>query len=179
MKKLIVLWFKKRAWHFTGMLPKKLAKVLFVAAPCQHSFLEFLVSMAVLKITKVPAKIILDKQAVRPWKRRFLAQFKEIQFMDYGAMDTWVNIAQQYKNHERLALIICPLKANLSQSQFVSDQWYYLCKEQRLPIAMIAIDEQKRVLRFHGHFLAGKSAKRDLNFIQAYFKPFFDPTIFR
>jgi hypothetical protein len=94
--------------------------------------------------------------------------------MDYGTLATWTNIAEQYKNHERLALIICPLRANHSQSQFVSDQWYQLCKEQKLPIAMIAIDEKRRVLRFHGHFLAGKSAKRDLNFIQAYFKPFYD-----
>lgn len=179
MKNLIVRWFKKAGWHFTGMLPKKLAKVLYVAAPCHYTLQEFLISIAILKITKVPAKIMLDERAVRPWKRRLLNLFKEIQFMDYSALDDWNKVAQGFQTEERKALVICPLKPAQSHPEYTTEVWYRMCKDQHLPISMIALDEKRKVLRFHGYFFAGKNAQRDLNFIHAYFKPFFESSEIR
>lgn len=172
MKTLIVLWFKRSSWHFTGMLPKKLAKVMFVAGPCNFKLLEALLFLAVQKITKVPAKAVLDENSVSP-SAQFLLKLMNFRFINYQDPKAWKQITLDFKEKPKLVLLICPFKAQEKLPVFSTLAWYKCCQEAHIPVAMIAKDESKTVLRFHGHFLPGKNDERDLKFVNGYYKPFF------
>ena len=172
MKTLIVLWFKRSSWHFTGMLPKKLAKVVFVAGPCNFKLIDALLFLAVQKITKVPAKAVLDVNAVSP-SAQFLLKLMNFRFINYQDPKAWIQIAADFKEKPKHVLLLCPFKAQEKHPEFTTTAWYKCCQEAAIPVAMIAKDESKTVLRFHGHFLPGKNDERDLKFVKGYYKPFF------
>lgn len=145
---------------------------MFVAGPCNFSLSDAMLFLAVQKITKVPAKALLDEHAISPGARVVL-KLMNFRFINYQDSEAWKQIAQDFKNKPKLILLICPFKTQQDHPEFSSTAWYNCCREVNIPITMIAKDENKKVLRFHGHFLPGRNKERDLKFIEGYYKPFF------
>lgn len=144
---------------------------MFVAGPCNFKLLEALLFLAVQKITKVPAKAVLDENSVSP-SAQFLLKLMNFRFINYQDPTAWIHIAADFKEKPKQVLLLCPFKAQENHPEFATTAWYKCCQEAAIPIVMIAKDETKKVLRFHGYFLP-VNEERDLKFIKGYYQPFF------
>ena len=167
LKATIALIFQKGGWKFSGKLPKRAKKTIFVSAP-HTAKRDFFLAVAIVYLTKFTARIaVSDKYNWFP--SNFFLRYLGAKFLPANdkktAQRTLFNL---FNDRARYSIIITP-GYGLRSEQDWDESFYDLSVKTGAAICMVSIDRPLKKVNFHTHFFPSNDRERDLAYVRKWF----------
>ena len=170
LKAIITYWFKRSGWTFSGSIPKRVKKSVFVVAPNTSRY-DFLLGVAVSHITKFRVRILVDKKYFRFPFKALLNSLGGEAYDPAHPRETesyWVN---KFNERQKCAVVFTP-EQSLARNDDWDTSFYGVAQKTESPIVLVALDYRKKQVKFHSMFYVTGNKERDLDFMRNWFSTY-------
>lgn len=163
LKPAVAFWFKKTGWRFSGNLPKKEKKSFFVVGP-NTSRRDLFLAVAIIHFTHFKARILVHKKWWNPIYTPFLKHVGAAPFDYNDRKASWQTIINQYNERKKFSIIFCPDPQIGTHNEWQPD-FLEAMKKLDIPIVMVHISQDNKMVKFHTMFYPSGDNERDLRFM--------------
>jgi hypothetical protein len=171
LKRLSVIWFKRKGWRFIGSLPKGKRHVVFVAGP-HTGFRDFVIATAIQSLTRFDVRIAVDQKYWKWYSEAVLRQLNAVKLPlnDTNYSKEKLERRLKERDHSYLVLTFNRLGDLSTDGQPL---FYDLVKETGAELVLIALDHRRKVVKFHTPFYLSGHRERDMSYIRSFFTNYF------
>jgi 1-acyl-sn-glycerol-3-phosphate acyltransferase len=169
IKRIIIWWFKKKGWVFQGPLPKKLRKMVIIAAPHTDK-LDFVYGMALVYIIGFKTDVLVRRKYFRGLKGLFMRNLEAVPF-EFGDQNDRSALLEKFKTRTHYSCVFANRNLGEDPSVFHED-FYDMAMQVGVPVVMVAIDYRRKQVKVHHDFIPSGDRKRDIRFVRNYFAYF-------
>ena len=167
LKAIVVFWFRKTGWEFTGDLPKRLNKCLIIGAP-NTSRQDLFLAVGVRKSSRFHARILLDKKYFSLIRQPFLRALDAHPFDYDNSESAYRELVNAFNERKRFCVVYSP-EGGLKRNDDWDDGFHDMALRLNLPIVMVGLDYREKKVKIQPHFYPSKDKAGDIAYMKSWF----------
>ncbi|MFZ6051265.1 lysophospholipid acyltransferase family protein [Halocola ammonii] len=164
--KWISRWFQKTGWKFVGKLPKRLYKSIIVTGP-HTSYTDYMLWIAVKKLARIDADIFVPHHE---FKFPFTLLLKVAKAKKYQAGEEQKLgelLSKKFEESSRYTAIVFAEKS-MERNDDLNDFFFDCAQKSKVPLVYVALDYERKNVKFHTHFFPTENKKEALGFLRRF-----------